>query len=172
MRNTRTLSLEPLKMRCVLTDLLALGLIYFVPALSHLLAFPVYLAEPMRLMLVAGLAHTTKKNAYLLALSLPLFSFLVSAHPDSVKMLLIMTELALNVWIFYFLLKRTKNGFAAMVSAIVISKIAYYSLKYWLISLALLHMNLVSTPLYIQVLTTLCFSTYLYFVLRKNTLKS
>ncbi|MDY0202455.1 MAG: hypothetical protein RBR40_15895, partial [Tenuifilaceae bacterium] len=60
----------------VLFDIFALAFIYLIPTISHMLSFPLYLIEPMRIALVLALVHTTKRNAYIIALTLPLFSFL------------------------------------------------------------------------------------------------
>jgi hypothetical protein len=151
----------------LLINISALLLIYFTPALSHLLNFPLYLAEPMRLMLVLAILHSGQRNAYLLAFTLPLFSFAVSAHPVIFKMLLITAELLLNVWLFYFLRSRMRSAFAAMASAIAISKAAYYGLKAVFISVALLGPGLISTPVWIQAMTTVIFSLYSMAIIRK-----
>jgi len=151
----------------LLINISALLLIYFTPALSHVLNFPLYLAEPMRLMLVLAMLHSGQRNAYLLAFSLPLFSFAVSAHPVLFKMLLITAELVLNVWLFYFLRSRMRSAFAAMALAIVISKAAYYGLKAIFISVALLGPGLIATPIWIQAITTVIFSLYAMAIIRR-----
>ena len=51
------------------------------------------------------------------------------------------------------------------MAAIIASKMVYYILKYVLISTALLDMNLISTPLWIQLLTSSAFAIYLWGVL-------
>ena len=156
--------------RSVVFDILGLAFIYFVPTISHLLSVPLYLVEPMRIMLILAIAHTSKKNAFLVALTLPLFSFLVSAHPHILKTMLITAELVFNVWLFYFLAKKTKNYFIAMLASIFLSKIFYYLMKYALISFAFLDSGLVSTPIYLQIITMVIFSSYLLLVLsRKET---
>ncbi len=128
-----------------------------------------YYIEPMRIMLVLALVHTNRANAYVIALTLPLFSFLVSAHPFFPKMVLITAELLFNVWFFYFIFNRTGKAFAAIISSIIISKAAYYALKFVLISIAILpSSNLVSTPVYIQVITTIVFSAYLALLFKKK----
>jgi hypothetical protein len=153
----------------VLFDLLALTFIYFVPTISHMLSFPLYLIEPMRIALILALAHTTKRNAYIIALTLPIFSYLVSAHPVFYKMLLISGELVLNVWIFYMLLARTKNVFASIISSIVASKALYYAAKFVAVGLILKSgESIVSTSLYIQGATTIVFSVYLWLILRRR----
>lgn len=161
------LPVTKLNVKSIVLDILALAFIYFVPTISHLLNIPLYLVEPMRIMLILALAHTSKKNAYLLALTLPLFSFLISSHPNIFKVLLITLELMLNVWLFYKLSTKV-NNFIAIFSSIIISKVVYYLLKFGLISFAVLQTGLISTPLYLQLITTVVFSGYLFFVLRKN----
>lgn len=160
---------RPLIIRSIIINSAAILLIYFTPALSHVLNFPVYLIEPMRLVLILAMLHSDKRNAYLLALTLPLFSFAVSAHPVFYKMLLITIELTLNVWLFFLLSSKLKNNFAAMASAIVLSKAAYYMLKAVFVSLALIGPGLFATPIWIQIITTLIFSGYTFFVFQKRS---
>jgi len=152
----------------ILLDLLGVLLIYFVPTLTHLISLPVYFIEPMRLMLILAMVHTNKHNAYFLALTLPLFSFLISSHPVFLKVILISIELVLNVWLFYLLKDRIKQLFSSILLSIVLSKLAYYTFKFVLIKLAFLDSSLISTPLVIQLCTTLVFSLYLYKFFRKN----
>jgi hypothetical protein len=151
-----------------LLNVMALAFIYFTPALSHVLNLPIYLIEPMRLMLILALVHTNKRNAYLLAFTLPMFSFMVSGHPVFAKMLLISFELALNVFLFYFISKRSRSVLFAALGSIIFSKAAYYLVKFGLLQLLLLNGKLVSTPLFIQLITTLIFSFYCYLILRGN----
>ena len=153
-----------------LFDLLALTFVYLVPTFSHLFALPIYFVEPMRLMLILAIAHTSKKNAYFLAATLPMFSFLVSAHPVFLKTLLISGELFINVWLFFFLSEKINNKFGAMVLSIAISKIAYYLIKFTLLSFVLLEGNLISTPILIQVITTAVFGSYIY-LMKNNFVK-
>lgn len=153
----------------VLFDIVALAFIYFVPTISHMLSVPLYLIEPMRIALVLALVHTTKTNAYIIALTLPIFSFLVSAHPVLLKMILISAELVLNVWLFYLIFSKTKNAFASIFSSIVLSKGIYYLAKFALISFALMPSSkLIATPLYIQLITTVVFSFYLGLIFRRR----
>jgi len=147
----------------------ALLFVYFVPALSHLIGVPLYLIEPMRLAVVLALVHTRPGNAYLLALTLPLFSFAVSAHPHLLKMLLITGELLLNVWLFFFLMKRFRiHQGVSLGLSILLSKAVYYLAKFSLISALLIEGSVISTPLWIQSLTLLAFVVYLG-VMRKES---
>lgn len=151
-------------LRALVIDTAAIALIVLTPAISHLLSFPLYLAEPMRLMLILAMAHSRKANAYLLAVALPLLSFAVSAHPVFPKMVLIAMELSLNVFLFYLLSERGMKAIAAAFLSILLSKAAYYLVKYLLIRMAVLDSELVSTPLLFQVGTAVAFSLYLALV--------
>lgn len=152
----------------LLTDIGALTFIYLVPTISHLISLPVYLIEPMRLMLILALVHTTKMNAYILALTMPMFSFLISSHPEFPKMILIAVELSLNVFLFYVLVKKIKYLFPAILFSILISKTIYYILKFILIRMTFINSDLISTPILIQLATTLLFSLYLFKFYKKN----
>jgi hypothetical protein len=123
----------------------------------------------MRIALILALVHTTKRNAYIIALTLPIFSYLVSAHPVFYKMLLISGELVLNVWLFYFILGRTKNAFVSILSSIVASKAIYYMAKFIAVALILkTGESIIATSLTIQVATTLVFSVYLGLMFRRR----
>jgi len=148
----------------IITDVFALALIYLMPTFSHLLSFPLYLIEPMRLMLIIAIVHTHRYNAYALALTLPLFSFAIAAHPVFIKSILISVELVFMVWLYYQL-SRYWNNFISIFSSIWASKVLYYGLKYLAIMLWLPKEPLVSTPLYLQGITSIIFSAYLFGVL-------
>jgi len=154
--------------KSIIMDVTALIVIYLIPVLSHLIALPVYFVEPMRIMLILSLAHTTKRNTYFIALTLPLFSFLVSAHPSFIKSILMAFELGLNVSLFYFIAKKVSNNFITMFASIAISKMFFYGVKFILVGFALWSSNLVSIPILMQIVMTLIFSTYIYFGMRNN----
>jgi len=162
MVNTTVLPLSISKIRVIVFDLMALLAIYLVPSVSHLFSFPVYYIEPMRIMLILAIAHTTRKNAYLIALTLPVFSMLISAHPSLIKTSLITGELILNVWLFFFLSEKLSNKVLGMFSSIVLSKLIYYLIKFLLINTALMTGNLISTPIYIQLIMLFILSGYVY----------
>jgi hypothetical protein len=162
MENTSTHPLSISKIRIIVFDLMALFAIYLVPAVSHLLNFPVYYLEPMRIMLILAVVHTSRKNAYLIALTLPLFSFLISTHPSLIKTALITCELLLNVWLFFFLSEKLSNKTLSIFLSIIASKIFYYLIKFLLIISALISGDLISTPMYIQILMVCILSGYIY----------
>ena len=157
------------KIKTYLIDFSLLLSIYFLPALSHLFAFPIYYLDPMRIALVVALIHTSKKNAYIIAITLPLFSFLISSHPQILKSFLLSTELIINLGLFFFLKDKLKNVFATLFISIVISKVIYYFLKYVLIYSALLNDKLFSTPFYFQLISVFVLSSYIYIVNRTSS---
>lgn len=152
-------------------NIFALVFIYITPALSHLVQFPIYYFEPMRVFLIFTMVNLKKKNAYILALTLPLFSFVVSAHPTFLKMLLITFELSINVFLFYLIRDKIKNNFLTVLLSISISKLVYYLFKYFLINTSLLESGFISTPILIQIGTTIVLSLYAYYFLRKERIK-
>ena len=138
--------------KIILVDIAIFTLLFFVPAISHITLLPLYLFEPMRVMvLISLLLLTNRSNAYFLALTLPIFSFLVSGHPIFPKNILITTELMTNVFFFVLLSKklpcwkREYKMFISMFLSIFLSKVAYYALKYMLIYFGVLEIGLIST---------------------------
>ena len=152
-----------------LIDFSILLFIYFLPALSHLFAFPIYYLDPMRIALVVALIHTSKKNTFLIALTLPLFSFFISSHPQIVKSLLLSAELLINLSLFFLFKEKIKNVFTSLFLSIIISKVIYYLLKFTFINFALLDDKLYSTPYYFQIISALLLSIYIYWTNRFET---
>lgn len=152
--------------RTSIFDVFAISVVYLVPVFSHLFAIPLYYAEPMRLMLILAIMFTSKKNAFIIAATMPIFSMLVSGHPVFYKALIMSGELVLNVFAFYFLVEKIKNRFSAMVLSIVFSKAVYYGLKILLLNLALIGGSLISTPIIFQLGVVFVFSAL--FLLKRN----
>jgi len=163
MENAIAVSGSNEKIKSIILDIFALTAIYFMPTIAHMFSLPVYLIEPLRIILVLSIVHTNKANAYILALSMPLFSFLVSGHPVFFKMLMISGELALNVWLFFFISKRVSNKFVSMFGSIVISKLFYYVVQFIFISAALLTAEEVEHPIIPQIIVSVVLSAYFLF---------
>ncbi len=133
-----------------LTDAAAVLFVFAVPALSHLTSVPFYLLDPMRMAVLGALLFSKNwKNALVLALALPLFSFAVSGHPVYPKFLLIAAELSANVLLFAWLSRKMNAGIAAFVS-ILLSKVLYYGFKAAVLSAGLLQTELISTTIWWQ----------------------
>ena len=144
----------------MLFDFVVLTFIYFIPAISHLMAFPLYYFDPMRFVLIFALLHTSKRNTFIIALTLPLFSYLISSHPSIIKAGLLSTELLLNVILFFILFAKTKSRIISLVASIIFSKIIYYVMKYVLIENGVLADKLFSTPFFYQAVVVLIISLY------------
>ena len=164
MSNSYVLPGKVVRINSYLYNLIAVVLIYLIPTISHLLSLPVYLIDPMRIVILLSVIHTSNKNAYLIALTLPLFSFLIASHPVALKSLLITSELVLNIWLFFAIYNRVTNKFAAMFLSIILSKIYYYIVKSCLVSNGFLSGDIISTPVLLQLLTALVIRIYFYLI--------
>jgi hypothetical protein len=149
-----------LVVRSILFDLLAVAFIFLLPAFSHLLAFPLYLLDPMRIALILSIVYTNRKNAYLIAFLLPVVSFIISSHPLLYKVMLISGELMVNAFLFYFLMNRTGKVFVSAIISIIASKALYYTAKFAIIYFAIEKAELVATPLYIQGIVAVVLSLF------------
>ncbi len=149
------------------TDLFVAAFVYFLPALSHLTNFPLYIIEPMRIAVVFCLLNTNRKNALFIAVTVPLFSFFISSHPAVFKSLLIIAELLVNL-IFFNVLIRKQSVFISMFLSIIISKIFYYSGKFILIQMNFIEGGLISSPIYIQWIIAFVLSLYAAVVFEKE----
>ncbi len=160
----KILSLQGIKsdLKTYLVDLTLLFFIYMIPSISHLFAFPVYYLDPMRIALVVSLMFTSRKNSLIIALTLPIFSFIISAHPQFSKSILLSAELILNLSLFFILSKSVKNIFTAFFTSVLITKIFYYLVKYVLINFSLIDDKLFSTPIYFQIGTAVLLSLILF----------
>jgi hypothetical protein len=149
-------------------DFTAIILVYFMPAISHMFAFPVYYLDPMRILVILALVHTKKENAVILAITLPIFSFLVSGHPVFAKSGLILSELLINVLLFLVLEKKLKNLFVLGFVSIILSKIYYYIAKYLLVSFGVIQGELFSTPIYVQIGLAFLLAVYIFNFMNKR----
>ena len=162
---TKTVSIS---IRNILSDVVALLFVLFVPTLSHLSSVPFYLLDPMRLAVLGVLLATRDwKNSLALAVVIPLFSMAISGHPVFPKCLLISVELATNILLFEGLMRlmgkyyAKRPGIVSGASAflsILLSKGVYYLLKWMVIAFDWMNMELISTGLWIQLLVALAVS--------------
>lgn len=160
--------------RSVITDIVLLCVVYYLPTISHALSFPLYMLDPMRIVIFFSILLTgNKTNSYIFAFTIPLFSYSVGGHPVFVKSLLIALELITNVAIFWTLCKRGTNILLTVFSSIFVAKLLYYSGKALLINLGCLNMGLIDTPFMIQLLVTLIISvvTSIAFKWSRNSLR-
>lgn len=136
--------------RTVLIDVLILTFIYFLPVIAHQTLIPIYWIDPMRFVLVFTLLFTNRFNSFLIAATVPVFSFIVTSHPVLNKALLISFEHIVNIALFYMIFKKSKNIFVSLVLSVSIAKIIYYIGKFLFLNTGLLKGELVSTPIIIH----------------------
>jgi hypothetical protein len=153
----------------LLLDIIALVIVFFTPRIGLILHLPFYMIEPMRMMVVLSIAHSNRVNSYLLALTLPFFSWAVSGHPELFKMLVMTVEITVNVFLFYLLNKKIDSVIMAMIISIVVSKVICYALYLLFFSMMFLEQEAEPSFLLAQVITTLIFSFYVYFVIRQKS---
>jgi len=152
----------------LILDIIALAVVFFTPAIAHLIRIPFYMIEPMRLMVMLSIAHSTRINSLILALILPVFSWAVSGHPQVFKMLIITGEMAFNVVLYYYLVRKNDSVFLSMIISIFTSKIMCYIL--YLVFFSMMFIKEEADPAFLisQVVTTLIFSSYVAIILRKK----
>lgn len=157
--------------RIVITDILVLAAVYFIPALAHLSQYKIYYLDPMRCLLFAGfLISRNNINAYVLAATIPLFSSLVVGHPVFFKGILIGIELLVNIGLFIYLVNKLKwhPGIIIFI-ATVLSKCIYYGCKYIFIQTGLIKQELIATDLLTQLITVTALSLlFVIFYKRKK----
>ena len=101
----------------------------FIPTVSHLLAFPLYMLNPMLALLLIGiLVGHDWRNALALAVLMPLVSCLLVGMPTAPKMVCMMAELATVVGVFSST-SRHWNVMVSIITAIMAGKCVYYLLK-------------------------------------------
>jgi hypothetical protein len=152
----------------LLLDIGALVVVFFIPKIGQYTHLPFWMIEPMRLMVILSIAHSTRANSYLLALVLPVFSWVVSGHPEFFKMLVMTGEITINVFLFYLLIREIDSVFLSMIISIVVSKVLCYTVYLLLFSMMFVEDEAEPSFLIAQVITALVFSLYVYRVSRKK----
>ena len=80
--------------RTAIIDAALLAAACLIPTLSHITALPLYMLNPMLLVLLAGmLAVRSRTNAFLLAVLLPVVSMLAVGMPTPLKALCMAAEM-------------------------------------------------------------------------------
>ncbi len=136
----------------LLIDAVLLCIVYFIPVISHFSPVPIYLFDPMRFVLLAGLLLTRNNaNVFFLAITIPVFSSFLVGHPTFIKAILISVELTINILLFIRFSNRSNlHAVVALFLSIILSKMVYYFLKFILIKFGILDGILFSTSLYVQ----------------------
>jgi hypothetical protein len=140
----------------LLIDVALLVALYLVPSFAHLTALPLYMLEPMRVALCVALLFTNRANTYFIALTIPLASAFITGHPPPLKAVLMGVEFSILVASYGYLVQRPRiSAFAALGAGILLSKLAYYAMKFIALSTGILAGSLVSTPLRTQLVVAI-----------------
>lgn len=138
-------------LKATVIDLLILSGVYALVSWSHLIPFPLYKLEPMKLLLLVAIIFSTRGNAFLMAATIPLTSTLVSGHPVFPKNLIIGVELMVFAGILTASrMERYQVPFRFM-AALLASKFIYYVVKAVVIYFGWLQMSLFSSDFTTQV---------------------
>lgn len=137
--------------RYAIMDAALIAAACLIPAVSHLTALPLYMLNPMLLLLLAGiLLGKDWRNALVLAVLMPVVSCLVVGMPAAPKMVCMVAELATVAGLFHLLSRRWAVLPAVLVS-VVAAKVVYYALKAVIVAPAVL----VGTEWWMQVIAVL-----------------
>lgn len=140
--------------RMVSMDAILLTVACLIPAASHLLAAPLYMLNPMLMLLMAGiLLGRDWRNSLVLSVLLPAVSCLLTGMPAAPKMLCMMAELV-TVASLFSQLQRNWKVWPSMLVAVLAGKGVYYVLK----AVVLMPAVLVGTAWWIQLGTVLLWS--------------
>lgn len=155
--------------KSIIYDVCSLLLFISLFLISKNIGFPFYYFEPLRLIILLGFLVTNKKNAYILAIFIPLLSFIFISHPPFFKMIIVSFELIMNILILNYFLNQFKNIFISAFLSIVVSKLLYYIFEYIFININLLTYEQVAHPLLPQLIITILFSLMIYLKLKKSS---
>lgn len=169
-----TAILKKINYRTLLIDAIVLSIVYLIPAYSHFLPIPIYFLDPMRVLLLGSYLFTRSNlNSIIMAISLPLFTYLISGHPPLYKAILISIELFVNIVVLIKLLKTTKiHTYVILIISIVFSKVIYYIFKFLFIKLGMLNGRLITTDLWTQATTILIITLLFIVVWRKERVEN
>lgn len=133
-----TISKTDTFLRTIVVDFILLAAICAIPSASHVLAFPLYKLNPMLFALLGGMALVgDRRNAYLLAVLMPLSSMLITGMPVAANACCMIPELLAVVAVFHLIEKRMPL-FLAVVTAALAGKVVFYLLRSLLFAPAVL----------------------------------
>ena len=148
--NVGSLALPNGTTRVVLVDAMVLLSFYMTIVFAHVLPFPLYQLDPMKILVLVTVMYSTRWNSVTIAAVLPVLSFLSTGHPIFPKFLIMSMELMIFSWVMSFLIQKQSGAVMTFISAILVSKLAYYAIKAGAIGFGVLNQQLVSTELWVQ----------------------
>ncbi len=136
--------------RTLITDVLVLFSFYATIIFAHILPFPLYKLDPMKILVLGTVIYSSRNNAMFMAAILHVLSFFSTGHPVFPKFLIMSSELAIFAWVLGTLQSSRIAKPLGFLSAIFVSKLFYYLIKGGAISLGFLDQNLLSTSIATQ----------------------
>lgn len=117
-------------------DVLAIVIACLIPTITHVFSFPLYKFNPMLLVLLGTLLVVRdRRNAYLLAVVMPLVSCIVVGMPIPVKAICMMVEYSTVIALFCLLdkylgrrMSHASSIALSLIVAVAVSKMVYYGL--------------------------------------------
>ncbi len=157
------------KTSIILMDVLILIVVYYIPTISHNLPIPLYSFEPMRIVLFSSIiVQKNRNNSFLLAFTLPIFSYFIAGHPVVIKNMIMSVELMANVFFLFWFLDKKINCFIACFASIFLSKLLYYFMKYIAIYFMLMPESMIETSIVFQIIISLALSAIFVVYSKKN----
>lgn len=151
--------------RTALVDALVLVSFYLTTVFAHILPFPLYKLDPMKILVLITVIYSKRGNALGIATALPILSFLSTGHPVFPKFMIMSVELIVFAFVFGTLAQRKSSGLVVFLGAVLLSKGAYYLIKAGVIALGFLDQTLISTDFYTQIQALVILGA-VYFVIR------
>lgn len=137
--------------RTALVDALIFLGFYLTIVFAHILPFPLYKLDPMKILVLITVVYSNRGNALGIAAVLPILSFLSTGHPVFPKFMIMSMEMIVFAFVLSTLSQRKSSGLVTFLGAVFISKGVYYLIKAGAIALGFLDQVLISTDLYTQI---------------------
>ncbi len=137
--------------KTLITDILVLLSFSLTLVIAHILPFPLYKLDPMKILVLVTVIYSSRWNSVAIAAALPILSFLSTGHPVFPKFLVMSSELMVFGFVLSSVHTRQSKKIIGFLSAILISKIIYYIIKGGIIALGYLDQPLISTAFYTQI---------------------
>jgi len=137
--------------KVLLTDILVVSAFFLTLLVAHILPFPLYKYDPMKILVLITVVYSSRSNSLAIAAALPVLSFLSTGHPVFPKFLIMSGELMVFAFVLSSFRLRQSNRLIRFLGAVFVSKIIYYLIKGGAIAFGYLDQVLISTDLYTQI---------------------
>ncbi len=137
--------------RILVADVLVILCFYITITVAHILPFPLYKLDPMKIIVLVTVIYSTRWNSVAIAAALPVLSFLSTGHPVFPKFLIMSSELMVFAFVLSSFRIRQLKGIISFLSAVLISKILYYMIKSGVIAMGYLDQAFIPSDFYTQI---------------------